>query len=593
MLKNNCVIVISNGADGAGPFLKAMTSRSGLFQHHKKLNVPPHWTFFLMPQLRFSGLSCQDIIHLLAKLRTRLLKPSNLIIIGVETACRGHLEYLLKAFPKSKHGLTHKMLENKDKQNYSSIEILISAGVKECLEIIEPTIKTKGTLIILWLIKNIRDTFFDKSISPLERISCIWKVIFFLRIWRVWLHLNNYTELDHFITRNAYICTELNGHLVLNILYNVIQRNYPPEALRVWTYGSQACEQTFRLLRSMTPIFSTIVNFSMKGLLERIHKLNYLSSVESSQEILFPRVKRRLLHLKEEGEKTFTIPTINEVENCILAAKMEAIKISKNCGMNLDRYGDEHLFLPVTESIITQYEQDSDLVTRDSEGFASAESSLPHEEVVKINEDISQVLLAKKKSTGIPTYLPSSSFSGRKYSLKNKSSKSLFVKYQGVFIRKSTALYLLQENNQLSNDRLLRVRSIQPSHLFNKDVSNGCNNEGKVNSGDLCFFRRMDSDKVLIGRVVQFSYLEGSKKQREYSSLYVDLTLDSYTCIGAFANWFQVIQKTVTNELIGFAPLDNAFTIGYISMRNYISTIKESVLQVDDTASFCIHVATL
>ena len=41
-----------------------------------------------------------------------------------------------------------------------------------------------------------------------------------------------------------------------------------------------------------------------------------------------------------------------------------------------------------------------------------------------------------------------------------------------------------------------------------------------------------------MGRVVQFSYIEGNNRQHEYSSMYVDLTKDSYKSIGAFANWF-------------------------------------------------------
>ena len=82
-------------------------------------------------------------------------------------------------------------------------------------------------------------------------------------------------------------------------------------SLRVWACGSQACEQTFHLLRSMTPTFSTIVNFSMKGILERVHKLNYLASVEASEEIVFPRVKRHL-QLKKETSDAFEIPTLKK-----------------------------------------------------------------------------------------------------------------------------------------------------------------------------------------------------------------------------------------------------------------------------------------
>ena len=78
---------------------------------------------------------------------------------------------------------------------------------------------------------------------------------------------------------------------------------------------------------------------------------------------------------------------------------------------------------------------------------------------------------------------------------------------QGAYIRKSTALYILPENCQLSNDRLLRVREEQPTHLspdrFQKSVE-----DSNIRAGDLCVFRRIDdNEKLLLGRVVQFSYL--------------------------------------------------------------------------------------
>ena len=178
-LRNIGITILSHGADGAGPFLKAMNLQSGLFDLNHGETVPKAWTFYWMPELFEESLSCQDTINLLAKLRTRLLTPSNLIVLGSETACRGHLQHVLKSFSKSDHGLSPQVLENKDKQNYDSIEKLLGNGVQVCLEKIKPELKTKGTIMYLWLMRNIRDAFFNKSISPLERIALMWKTLFF------------------------------------------------------------------------------------------------------------------------------------------------------------------------------------------------------------------------------------------------------------------------------------------------------------------------------------------------------------------------------------------------------------------------------
>ena len=109
----------------------------------------------------------------------------------------------------------------------------------------------------------------------------------------------------------------------------------------------------------------------------------------------------------------------------------------------------------------------------------------------------------------------------------------------------------------------------------------------------MCFFRRIDSEKLLIGRVVQFSYLEGSKRAREYSSLYVDTSIDSCNSIGAFANWFQGAKETSENEFVSFIALDGMFTIGYLSTKYYVATIDENVLCETENAAFSIPASVL
>ena len=56
--------------------------------------------------------------------------------------------------------------------------------------------------------RNIREAFFNKALSPLERIYIVWKTVFYLRIWRSWLSGNGYDLKEHFVTENAYSCIE-------------------------------------------------------------------------------------------------------------------------------------------------------------------------------------------------------------------------------------------------------------------------------------------------------------------------------------------------------------------------------------------------
>ena len=104
-----------------------------------------------------------------------------------------------------------------------------------------------------------------------------------------------------------------------------------------------------------------------------------------------------------------------------------------------------------------------------------------------------------------------------------------------------------------------------------------------VRIGDLCVFRRVDCEKVLLGRVIQFSYLGDTKKQRGYSSTYVDMWKNSYKEIGVFANYFARFEGTDDVErVIQFQPLNLIFTAGYLSTDHYIGTVDEAFVAASD-----------
>ena len=160
------------------------------------------------------------------------------------------------------------------------------------------------------------------------------------------------------------------------------------------------------------------------------------------------------------------------------------------------------------------------------------------------------------------------------------SNKSPFVEYMGLYIRKVTALYILQENPQLSNDRLLRVRSAQPTHLFSVSdavISSESGQQAIVNSGDLCVFQRIDSMKHLIGCVVQFSYLKDTKRECEYSGCFVDTTKESINSIGVLANYYYGVSNLSSNACVSFKPLVGRYSIGYLPMIYYRYTIDSRV----------------
>ena len=181
---------------------------------------------------------------------------------------------------------------------------------------------------------------------------------------------------------------------------------------------------------------------------------------------------------------------------------------------------------------------------------------------------------------------------GRKCQL-SSGSKSPFLVYNGVFIRKSTALYLLQENPQLSNDRLLRVRGQDAGHLFSNS-SEEHTNDSCVSVGDMSVFAN-EEGKYVFGRIVQFSYLRGTKREQQYSASYCDVSLPSKTFIGAFAYWVFPFNSTAVDSNISFIPADRYFSAGYISMESFRLKVPSQVITEprNDREAFYVEIAEL
>ena len=94
---------------------------------------------------------------------------------------------------------------------------------------------------------------------------------------------------------------------------------------------------------------------------------------------------------------------------------------------------------------------------------------------------------------------------------------------------------------------------------------------------------------------MQFSYLKGNKRARQYSSDYVDMKKASCKTVGSFSNWFQgtKLENVGRENSVDFKPLDLVFTPGYLSMENYICIVDHSLLILSNTHSFTIPVQAL
>ena len=330
--------VISFSGDGDTQLLQSMRLSTGLYSYssksvpakirnpfyqHLSKRTPPKWiqSKWFAINLVSTISPVQDTVHLGVKLKARLMSPSQVLQLGNFSALSTHLVLLHSSFCKEQHNLRLKDLDHQDRQNFEAVNRLTSSNVISLLSEFPDALGTKYYLVV---VRNIIDSFLKKDLSPLQRIQDAWFALFFVRYWRQWILCSKqYTLERNFITANAYICIELNAHALITFLLTLqnaksdcnVNNCYLP-----WLLGSQPCEQAFRAARSMTSLFSTIINFSMKRLLQRLHKLQSFIELQSESEytkIIYPQ--KKVHSNKDESSNVFCVKsiTIEQIETAV------------------------------------------------------------------------------------------------------------------------------------------------------------------------------------------------------------------------------------------------------------------------------------
>lgn len=273
----------------------------------------------------------QDMIHIGMKLRNFILRtlwkhktlPFGDYFIDID-----HLYTIMDMFPKDLHQLTKTVLNPKDKQNFSSVLKICDERVVDLL--IKNVEGSEGTAKFLEVLRKILDSMLKLSLKPLECIERIWYAVFLFRIWRQFIiDSTEFTLKDNFLTNNCFSCIELNAHSLVKVLLRLKNLN-APELFKTNLFASQPCESLFRQTRSFTTTYSTVVNFSVKEMLERINRihLQYDIANQYSGMFVFPR-----LSMQRSSEVNFELPSETEISNRIEASKKNAIKHATELGL--------------------------------------------------------------------------------------------------------------------------------------------------------------------------------------------------------------------------------------------------------------------
>ena len=364
------ISVLGYSSDGDTRLMKAM--RLTTFLGHKS-NL---WEWF---HVSLEGKNCvQDTVHIGTKLRVRFLKIDQPLQMGKYIATPEHLRDIIQNHSKSLHFLTESDLSLDDKMNFEAVEKICKENVRELLGQ-SPDKNNLGTIMYLKIISYVLEAFLSKNLSVNQRIHNMWYSVFFLRIWRQWLKKENGLSCTkHFISANAYLCIEINAHALINLVRHYRSNNTFQELdFSPWLFSSQPCEQIFRATRSMTSTFSTIVNFSLLGIMNRLAKIEKLTSIinDLKNTHIFPREQSSR---QGQGKQTKPIfPTDEEIESICINALQEVLMDQKKIGIDGDATSHINIALFGTQSDYFQGEISEDkILENDTENEESNEEEL-------------------------------------------------------------------------------------------------------------------------------------------------------------------------------------------------------------------------
>ena len=254
----------------------------------------------------------------------------------------------------------------------------------------------------------------------------------------------------------------------------------------------------------MSSIFSTMINFGMLGLLRRLHRLHIQLALQanSDEDMVFPRVAK---HQRKAQRLSHNLDFTNDdIYKAISKAKDKAKLMVEKLGMaelfeRHSLWGSDKTIVGIDGGKekdlrdVGEEDDDSDGEDDDVNGNREEEETIDecgNEESMHISDDIGAFIengcidsalqenLEQKKKRLAFQRLPSSTISmyqcvevqsdkQKKSPRAGQNKFNPFVEVlthtqKTILIRKTTALWLLQEGERLSSDRIFRVRSRQP-----------------------------------------------------------------------------------------------------------------------------------
>lgn len=587
-LRMRDISVLGISSDGDPRLLKAMRLEMKLGDSLRNTQIgSPEFTINDFHSCVMPPFMCvQDTVHIGTKLRARLLKSSLVLPFGNFVASHAHLEILRSVVSKDEHCLTETDLSARDKMNFASVLKICDPKTWTLLETHVPG--SAATCAFLKLIYYSLNSYLNTAPTIQERIYYIWYSVFFVRMWRAWIHEHStYSVTTNSITLNSYLCMEINAHSLVNVILKLTEQN-SLEQFVPWLYSSQPCESFYRNLRSMSTTGSTIVNCTV---LEAFHKLK---RIQLQQDIAAMDFKSmgfslsfpRITHLNASFETQDTVlplpPFIDNVTtidsqtiNFILdRAKRDAFDTLSSLGLNIDITNSEtiqvqNLNMAIDNFTETDINQEESLGNPTDPPLLNVFNDSGDGSNASCDADLASDLATLTTITGT---LELPDYQATKKVADENGPFTLVKDSLGVehVVRKSSICWMLNRTaGKLSSVRLERVR--QSEYQRRSETQSVCSYQSlaihtELNVGDWCLFEKEDCSSCLIGVILDFAYMDGSTWRKiEFSSNFANVSGNKET-VGVLCLWYEIIED-------GYLKLLELNVHGYLDIKQYRFTL--------------------
>lgn len=377
---------------------------------------------------------------------------------------------------------------------------------------------------------------------------------------------NQYNAETNFLSQNAFTCVEINAYNLLHLIIKFRDAG-TPEYFLPTLFQSQASEETFRQLRSMTTFQWTKINFSLMEMIQQISRIELQNQIVFSElaetSISFPRIQNRI-----NKHIIYELPTNEQISAKLEEARNAAILDGAKFSMIIS--SDQILRCEISKGQIKQH----------NTSRVDEDNTVPDEGELDTLPNEMHCSNLRNYSTPDNDNLNDNRFV--QVVDKDGSEKTVL---------KSSLIWILSETKGvLSNDRLKRVQSHDgiskkrkqktTSEILSKRKKTQTticeNNELQI--GDWCFFRNHTNTvsnqlanhkgNFVFGAVLGFRYSDGrTEKEKSYTLNYAPITHEQNEAsrgVEVLGTWY--CYKNI--EKLETLPHSNFF----LNINDYVGT---------------------